>query len=292
MFVIINKQTLAPDIKRIDIRAGIIARHVKPGQYVSVCPEEGDERIPLTIIESDSLKETITLIVHEVGETTRKLCAIPIGENIFSILGPLGVPAHVDKRGTIVCIATGMGAAQILPICRALKKNGNKVIGIIGAKTKKELLLEAQMRIVCDRLFISTNDGSYERKGLATDLLKGFIEKQSVDGVYAIGSVDMMQAVCEFTKAKAIKTWVHLNPYMVDCMGMCGSCRVKVGGKTVLGCVDGPEFDGHAVDFEDFSIRLNAFKQYGLWDNQKSKPNPPKSGSPIFTKFLSGILKK
>jgi ferredoxin/flavodoxin---NADP+ reductase len=220
-------------------------------------------------------------------------------------LGPLGRPARIEKKEAVICIATGMGIAQILPVCRAFKNTGTKVVGIIGAKTKRALMLEPQMRLACSKIFIATDDGSYERRGLATDILKEFIEKQDAGNaategspkdlrcllVYAIGSVEMMRTVCRMTKERGIKTLVKLNPVMVDCMGMCGSCRVKVGGKMVLACVEGPEFDGHKVDFNDLDIRMNAYKEPEGWGSRQLKHRPGRSGSGILTKFLSGILK-
>ncbi len=292
MYEILNKQILAEDVKRLDVSAPNIAKKIQPGQFVSVSPEEGDEHIPLSIVDTDPQKGVISLIFQEVGLTTGKLGTLPINESIFSILGPLGVPSKIDKKGVVVCVATGVGSAQILPICRAYRKAGNKVIGIIGAKTKRSLLLEAQMRLSCNKLLIATNDGTYERRGLATDILKEIVAQQKINFVYAIGSVDMMQAVCVFTKEKKIKTRVYLNPVMVDCMGMCGSCRVKVGGKILLACIEGPEFDGHKVDFQYFNIRMKAFEELDRWDNQKGLSSPKKSESGILTRFLSGILRK
>lgn len=256
---IVNKQILTQDVKRIDILAPAIAARIQTGQFVSVCPQEADERIPLTVIEADKDKGTISLIFQEAGFTTKRLAALPINESIFSILGPLGRPATIQNHGTVICVATGIGTAQILPIARALRKAGNKVIGIIGAKTKKMLMLEAQMRLACQKLFIATNDGSCERRGLATDILREFIDRQEIGLVYAIGSADMMEAVCALTQRKGIKTLVCLNPVMVDCMGMCGSCRVKIGERIVLACLEGPEFDGHSVDFDFLKTRMNAF---------------------------------
>lgn len=292
MFEVVNKIILANNVKRLDIAAPNIARKALPGQFVSVCPEEGDERIPLTVVDHDKNKGTITLIFQEVGATTKKLGELAIKEPVFSILGPLGTGATIEKKGVVACIATGVGAAQILPICRAYTEAGNKVIGIIGAKTKRSILVEPQMRLACNKILIATNDGSYERKGLATELLSGLIAQREVDLVYAIGSVDMMEAVVNITKQKKIPTRVQLNPFMVDCMGMCGSCRVKVGGRYVLACTEGPEFDGHKVDFNDLSIRMNAFEEIDQWRSQKSKLSPGKSESTAFSKFLSGILKK
>ncbi|MBU0467776.1 MAG: sulfide/dihydroorotate dehydrogenase-like FAD/NAD-binding protein [Candidatus Omnitrophica bacterium] len=292
MFEIINKQIIAEDIKRIDISAPNIASKVLPGQFVKICPEEGDESIPLTVSDYDAAKGIITLIFQEVGSTTGKLGSLPIGEAVFSILGPLGKAANIEKIGRVICVATGIGAAQILPICRALQKEGNKVVGIIGAKTKSKLMLEAQMRIACNKIFITTEDGSYVRRGLATEALKEVIGKEKINLVYAIGNPEMMETVCSITKKEKIRTLVQLKPIMVDCVGMCGSCRVKVGGKTVMACTDGPEFDGHKVDFKDYKARRKSHEEAGKCLNQKSLPNQKLSESGILTKFLSGILKK
>ena len=290
MFKIINKQILAKNIKRVDITAPGLAAKAQPGQFVSISPEEGDKRIPLTIVDTDLRKESITVLVHEVGEVSRKLAAMSLKDPVFSVLGPLGRPSTIEKKGRVVCIATGIGAAQILPIARALKNAGNKVIGIIGAKTKRELLLEPQMRLACSKLMIATNDGSYERRALATELFGALMEKDTIDAVYAVGSAEMMQTVSQWTAPAAIPTYVYLHPVMVDCMGMCGSCRVKVGAEILLACMDGPEFNGHLVDFEEYAVRLNAFKKE-IWHNQKSTPSSDTSESKTFKRFLSGILK-
>jgi len=292
MFEIINKQLVTNGVKRLDISAPDISKKVQPGQYISICPEEGDERIPLSVVASDAGKGTISIIFQEIGQTTGKLGTLPINESIFSILGPLGVPSKVEKRGVVICIATSIGIAKILPICRANKDIGNKVIGIIGAETKRDLLLEAQMRLLCNEVFITTEDGSYERKGLATDILKGIIAEKKVKFVYAVGSVEMMRNVCHMTKNKKIPTSVQLNPIMVDCIGMCGSCRVKVGGKTVLACMDGPEFDGHKVDFDDFEKRKKAIEECDKCHNQKLKPKAQKKESGTLMRFLSDLLRE
>jgi len=292
MFKIINKQILAENIKRIDISAPNIASKVQPGQFVSVGPEENDEHIPLTVTSCDPQRGHISLIFPELGHTTRKLGALPINEHIFSILGPLGRPATIEKKGVVVCIANGIGITQILPVCRAFKDKGNKVIGVIGAKTKRGLMLESQMRLACNKILIATDDGSCEHRGLATDVLQGFLDKNKADLVYAIGSVEMMRTVSVMTKEKRIRTLVKLNPVMADCMGMCGSCRVKVGEKTVLACVEGPEFDGHKVDFHDLDIRMNAYEESPEWGNQQSKNKPARNESKTLAKFLSGILKE
>ena len=270
-FEIVNRQILSPDIRRLEIRAPMIAAKVKAGQFVRICAEEGDNPVSLTVVDMDAGRGVITLIVHESSPSARKLGEMPINEMVYSILGPLGEASFVEKFGTIVCVATGPGIAQILPVARALKKTGNKLIGIIGARTKKELLLEAQMRLACHKIFVTTDDGSYERRGLATDLFRKLLidlfptkqvnKEEKIDRVYASGSVDMMETVCGLTRESGIATRVMIYPVMVDCAGMCGSCRIRVGGKTVLGCVDGPEFNGHDVDFQDLKIRMNAWEQ-------------------------------
>jgi len=291
MYTIIHKQVIAEDIKKIDISAPLIAAHALPGQFVMVTPVKDEHNIPLTIVDSDERRSVISLIVHEVGPATRKLGDLSIGESLYQMVGPLGKAAQMDKYGVVICVATGIGAAQILPICRGLKKKGNKVIGIIGAKSKKVLMLESQMRVVCDEIFITTNDGSYERRGLATGLLKELLNKYTVDRVYAIGSVEMMQAVDGMTKEKNIPLRVTLNPYMVNGLGLCGSCRVKIGGQTLLACVDGPEFDGHMVDYQNLSQRMNALES-GLWENQIRPIDPRRPGFAGLMKSLWGSTKR
>jgi ferredoxin--NADP+ reductase len=284
MFKIVHKQILAEHIKRIDIAAPAIAAKVSPGQFVMITPRSEDHSIPMSVVDSDERKGSISLIVHECGEATRALGNLSIGEAVYKVLGPLGAPAQVDKFGLVVCVATGIGAAQILPLCRALKKKGNKVIGIVGAKSKKVLMLESQMRVVCDEIFITTNDGSYERKGLATGILKELLNKYSVNCVYAIGSVDMMEAAALMTKEKGIPIKVTLNPYMSTGLGLCGSCRVKVDGELRLACTDGPQFDGHKVDYKDLHVRMNASEEM-VWGT-----NPLTSlKRPGFTTFVKSL---
>lgn len=297
-FKILNKQSLGADVKRLDVKAEEIARRIQPGQFVMVTPAERSERIPLSVVDVDATRGTISLIFQEVGFTTKQLGALQINENVFNILGPLGVPPSIEKVGIIVCITTGMGAAQILPICRAHKKIGNKVIGIIGAKTKKNLVLESQLRLTCHKILIATNDGSYIKRGLATDLLRDLLKQETIHLVHAVGAVDLMEAVCTMTKERNIPTRVSLHPVMVDGTGMCGSCRVKVAGKTVLACVEGPEFDGHAVDFQDLRIRMKAFSvkkdedgKELSWFNQTLPPSRLRSGPGIFQKFLWALPK-
>ena len=293
MFEIVRKQILSEGVKRIDVVAPNISSKAQPGQFVSLCVEEGDERIPLSIIDANPKKKTISLIFQEVGETTGKLGTLPINESIYSILGPLGMPSKIEKKGVVVCIATGMGVAHMLSVVRALKDCGNKVIGILGAVTNRALLMEPQMRIACDEVMIATNDGSFARRGLATDIFHDLLKKQKIDMVYAAGSVKMMQEVCATTKKKKIPTRVQLHPVMVDCVGMSGSCRLKVGGNIIMASIDGPEFDGHKIDFDDFIIRKNAFEERDQWQgNLKSPYSRQRNGSGILTKFLSVFRKK
>jgi len=291
MYKIIHKQVIAEDIKKIDISAPRIAAKAMPGQFVMVTPVEGERNTPMTIVDSDERRGTISLIVHEVGPATRKLGDLSIGESLYQMVGPLGRPAQMDKYGVVICVATGIGAAQILPICRGLKKKGNKVIGIIGAKSKKVLMLESQMRVVCDEIFITTNDGSYERKGLATGILRELLNKYTVHRVYAIGSVEMMQAAAQMTKEKNIPLRVTVNPHMVNGLGLCASCRVKIDGQIQLACVDGPEFDGHMVDYQYLSQRMNAGESV-QWENYTRPVGPRRPGFAALVKSLWDSARK
>ncbi len=291
MYKIIHKQVIAQDIKKIDITAPAIAARALPGQFVMVTPVLGEHNIPMAIIDSDERRSVVSLLVHEVGPATRALGGLSIGESLYQMVGPLGRGSQMDKYGLVICVATGIGAAQILPICRGLKKKGNKVIGIIGAKSKKVLMLEPQMRVVCDEIFITTNDGSYERKGLATGLLKELLNKYTVQRVYAIGSVEMMQVSAQMTKEKNIPLRVTLNPYMVNGLGLCASCRVKIDGQYRLACVDGPEFDGHMVDYNDLSQRMNTSEPV-QWENHAPPVSPKRAGFAIFVKSLWGSSRK
>lgn len=292
MFKIVNKQLLNQNIKRLEISATETAKKFLPGQYVLLTVHATSHPMALPIVDSDERKGTISVIIDETDRVYQLLGAVPINEEIFSIQGPLGVPAVVKKYGLVVCVARGIGAAQILPICRALKKAGNKVIGIVGAKTKRSLMLESQMRIVCDEIYITTNDGSYERRGLASEFLKSFLDKQVVDCVYAAGSVDMMQAASLLAKEKNIPIFVSLNPVMLDAIGLSGACRVKVDGKICFAGIDGPHFDGHLVDFEYLKIRMDAYKEKDSWDSRTHPSSPKSDESGIFPKFLSGILNR
>lgn len=290
MFKIIQKQIIAEDIKRIDVAAADIAAKVQPGQFVMLTPASGSAPVPLTVVDADHRRGMISFIVHEVGPRTRMLGGLSIGDTVHNIVGPLGKPSFIDKYGLVICVATGIGAAQILPICRALKKKGNKVIGIIGAKSKKVLMLEAQMRVVCDEIFISTNDGSYERKALASQLLQELLAKYKVNAVYAIGSADMMEAASRMAAAKNIPVRVTVNPYMTNGLGMCGSCRVRMGDSFALACTEGPEFDGSKLDFKDVHRRDQAIQEK-QWDKKNRPASIQDDGLKTFVKSFWDLVK-
>lgn len=268
MFRIIEKSGLSKDIKRFVINAPDIASHTQAGQFVVIVSKENSERIPLTIADSERTKGTITIIFQEVGFSTRELGALNVGDSLRHILGPLGTPTHIENFGTVLCLAGGVGIAEALPVARGFKKAGNRLLAIIGARTKESIILEDELKQASDELFITTDDGSYGRQGFVTDSLRDLL--QAVERsthteypalVYCVGPVVMMKAVSAMTKEYHIKTIVSLNPIMVDATGMCGSCRVTVGGKIMFGCVDGPEFDGHLVNFDELQKRLRSFKE-------------------------------
>lgn len=258
---ILFKQELAPNIKKIVLEAPLVAKKVLAGEFVVLIVDEKGERVPLTVCDSDKEKGTIALIFQEVGKTTYKLGELKVGEVILDLLGPLGRATEIKKLGTVVTVGGGVGIAEAYPVTRAFKEAGNSVISIVGARTKDLLILEKELREICDELFITTDNGTYGRRGFVSDVLKETIGSAKVDLVYAVGPVPMMRAVCELTRPYEIKTLVSLNPVMVDATGMCGSCRVSVGGETKFGCVDGPEFDGHLVDFTELEKRLNLFSE-------------------------------
>ncbi len=253
-------QTLAPQTKLIKIEAPEIARKARAGQFVIIRVNERGERIPLTLVDWEPKSGNITLIFQEVGVSTRNLGSLDVNKELYDVVGPLGNPSDIRNYGTAVIIGGGVGTAPCLPIAKALKKAGNKVISIVGARNEKLLILEKEMTGICDEVHISTDDGSKGHRGFVSDVLKMLIEKgYSIDIVYAIGPSVMMRAVAEVTRPYKIKNIASLNPIMVDGMGMCGACRVSVGGKVRFACVDGPEFDAHKVDFNELIKRQRAF---------------------------------
>ena len=251
MYKILVKQDLAPKIYLFKVAAPEVAAKAKAGQFVIIRIDETGERIPLTLADWDTKDGTVTVVVMEVGTTSAKLALLQEGDSITDLVGPLGLPSHVDKYGIVVCVAGGVGVAPITPITRALKQNGNKIISILGARRKDLIFWEDELRSVSDRLIITTDDGSYDRKGLVTEPLKELLESgKKIDRVIAIGPSIMMKFCSKTTEPFGVKTIVSLNTIMVDGTGMCGCCRVSVGGMTKFTCVDGPEFDGHQVDWD------------------------------------------
>lgn len=262
MFPITEARFLAPDVKLFRIEAPRIARHRKAGQFVILRIHEHGERIPLTIADSDTQAGTITIIVQGVGKTTKLLNDLKTGDAILDVVGPLGEPSEVDLFGTVVVIGGGVGTAIAYPTAVAMKQAGNRVIGIVGARTKNLVILEEDMRATSDELFVMTDDGSYGTKGFVTQKLADLISSGTkINRVLAIGPIPMMKAVADVTRPYAIKTIVSLNPIMVDGTGMCGGCRVTVGGQSRFACVDGPEFDAHEVDFTILAQRNTLYRQ-------------------------------
>lgn len=244
-----------------EISAPKIADKAKPGQFVMLKANETGERIPLTMADTNAKKGTLTVIYQVVGKSTALFKSLQVGDRYQDVIGPLGKPTHLEKVGTVVCVGGGTGVAVIHPITRGLKELGNHVIAVIGARTKDLLILEDKMKAASHELHVCTDDGSYGHHGFVTDVLKEVLEKEDVKIVVGIGPVPMMKFVSKMTAEYHVKTLVSLNSIMVDGTGMCGCCRVSVGGKTQFACVDGPEFDGHLVDFDELGQRLDAYKQ-------------------------------
>ncbi len=260
LFKIISKKVLADNTTQLEVEAPDVARKAQPGQFVVIRTDETGERIPLTIADFDREKGTVTMVALSIGKTTKQLAALKEGDSILDLAGPLGNPAEMIDNGTVVCIGGGLGIAPIYPIARELKARGNKVISIIGARSGSLLFWEDRMRAVSDELHIVTDDGSKGRKGFAVHPLMEMINAGvKIDRVIIIGSAIMMKVTADATRPHGIKTIVSLNPIMVDGTGMCGSCRVTVGGKTKFACVDGPEFDGHEVDFDELMARIRMY---------------------------------
>jgi ferredoxin--NADP+ reductase len=259
-YEIVEKEDLAPTVTRFVIRAPFIARKRKAGNFVMVRVENHGERIPLTIADGDPSAGTITIIVQAIGKTTKQLCALPAGGAILDVVGPLGNPTPIHQHGTVVCIGGGVGTAELYPITRALKDAGNRVLSIIGARSRDLVILEREMGACSDETFVTTDDGSYGRKGFVTDQLKDLLDtREGIGAVFAIGPLPMMKAVANLTRPYGVHTLVSLNTIMVDGTGMCGGCRVTVGGDMKFACVDGPEFDAHQVDFDELMMRNRTY---------------------------------
>ena len=251
MYKILFREDLVPSIHLFRVLAPAVAKKAQPGQFVVVRIDEKGERIPLTVADWDREEGSLTLVFMEVGTTTARLAQLQAGDAIADLVGPLGLPAHIEKFGTVVCIAGGVGAAPISPIGRELKKAGNKILSILGARSKDLLFWEDRLRSFSDQLTVTTDDGTYGRKGVVTEPLKELLEGgEKIDLVVAIGPAVMMKFCSLTTKPFEVRTVVSLNPIMMDGTGMCGVCRVAVGGVTKFACVDGPDFDGHQVDWD------------------------------------------
>ncbi len=260
MFEILKREEMADGtVVRNEISAPLIAKKAKPGQFVILKVNETGERIPLTMADTDPKKGTITIIYQVVGKSTRLFKSLLVGDKFQDVIGPLGKPTHIEKVGRVVCVGGGTGVAVLHPITRGLKEAGNHVHAIIGARTKDLLIMEDKMKAASHDLHVCTDDGTYGHKGFVTDVLKEILEKEDIQLVVGIGPVPMMKFVCKVTEEYKVKTLVSLNAIMVDGTGMCGCCRVSVDNQTQFACVDGPEFDGHRVDFDELSNRLQAY---------------------------------
>lgn len=260
MFPILEKNDLAAKVYRYVIKAPDVTKKAKAGQFVILRLYEDGERIPITLADWDVAKGTITLYVQAVGKTTIMMSMMKAGDSLMNVVGPFGIPSHVEKGKTFVALGGGFGIAAIHPIVRAHKLIGNKTISIIGARSKELLIMEDEMHAISDEVRIATDDGSYGTKGFVTTILKAMLEKkEAMDVVLAIGPVVMMKAVSDLTKPYGVQTLVSLNPIMMDGTGMCGACRVVVGNKMQFACVDGPEFNGHEVDFDLLMARLKMY---------------------------------
>ncbi len=258
---ILKKKILAPGIKEFIVHSSLIAQKALPGQFVVLRISEEGERIPLTIAEASPEDGAVRIIFQEVGKSTKQLALLEEGDEILDFVGPLGKPSEIEFFGNVVGIGGGVGSAVIYPVLKALKKKGNYLIGIIGARTHKLLIMEDEIKPLCDEFYATTDDGSYGRKGFVSDALFDLLkEGKKIERVIAIGPVPMMRAVANLTKSYNIPTIVSLNPIMLDATGMCGVCRVEVGGETKFACVDGPEFDGHKVNFDLLASRLATYQ--------------------------------
>ncbi|PKM81312.1 MAG: ferredoxin-NADP reductase [Firmicutes bacterium HGW-Firmicutes-14] len=261
MYKILKKEVLSPTLKLFEIEAPKIAKKCQAGQFVILRIDEKGERVPLTIADFDREKGTITLIFAEVGKSTQQLGRMEAGDSLLDFIGPLGRPSEIEKYGRVVCIGAGVGIAPVFPITRALKEAGNEVIGIAAARTKELLFWLDEFKAQCHEFHVCTDDGTAGEKGLVTDVLKKIIEeKGKIDYVIVIGPIPAMKFTSKMTKPLGIKTMASMNCIMVDGTGMCGACRVTVGDETKFACVDGPEFDGHLIDFDEAARRGEQFK--------------------------------
>lgn len=277
---IVEKHQLSENVFCAEIEAPLVARSRRPGQFVIISlNNEYAERIPLTIADANPSKGTITLIWQRVGKTTAEMADLNIGDSIMNVAGPLGKPTHIENFGSVVCVGGGIGNAPLLPITKALKEAGNRVISILGARNKELLILEDEFAKTSDELIVTTDDGSYGQKALVTEPLKEVCQSSNKPHqAFVIGPAIMMKFCCEVTKQFAVPTQVSLNTIMIDGTGMCGGCRVEISGKPKFVCVDGPEFDGHKVNFDLMIKRLNAYRQQEQQEHEKYKIHSCKIG--------------
>lgn len=259
MHIIHSNDLVQPTLGKMVVEAPYVVKYRKAGQFIILRIDEVGERIPLTIADIDKEKDTITLFYQVVGTTTRKLSLLKAGDSLLDIAGPLGHPTDIKNYGTVVCIGGGIGTAPLYPIAKAMNEAGNRVINIIGARSKDLLILTDKLKAVGEDTIICTDDGSFGQKAFVTDPLKEIMATETIDAVVAIGPVPMMKAVSELTRDKEILTFVSLNSIMVDGTGMCGGCRVTINGETKFTCVDGPEFNGHEVNFDELVSRLGTY---------------------------------
>ncbi len=260
-YKILSKKELCPNQYEITIEARYVVRNAQGGLFIIFRAEENGERVPLTIADVDKENGALTLVFMAVGYSTKKLAELNVGDELVDLVGPLGQPTHIEKYGTVVCLAGGYGAAPCYLIAKAFKEAGNKVYMIMGARTKELIFWEDKMKNACDELFITTDDGSLGEKGFVTQVLEKIMNNETVNYAIAVGPMPMMRAVAELTRNKGIKTEASMNPIMVDGTGMCGACRVTVGGETKFACVDGPDFDAHLIDFDEVINRCKIYKE-------------------------------
>jgi ferredoxin/flavodoxin---NADP+ reductase len=259
---ILSNEVLAPDVHRLWVEAPHVVRKRQPGQFVIVRASEEGERIPLTVADVDLERGALALVVQGVGKTTMLINGLPEGASLLDVVGPLGRPTRIEPGSRVCCVGGGIGTAVVYPIACGVKARGGRVVSIVGGRSRDLVILEEEMRGVSERCVVTTDDGSYGMKGLVTDALVGLLDQGEVfDEVVAVGPLPMMRAVCDVTRPRHLPTIVSLNPVMVDGTGMCGGCRVSVGGEQKFVCVDGPEFDGHQVDFDGLAARLRAYRE-------------------------------
>ncbi len=264
MFEVLKNEQIAPQVHRLVVSAPRVATAREPGQFVIIRHEEDDERIPLTIADADADVGTITLIIQAIGEGTEDIVRTPVGGHILDVAGPLGMPTEIENFGRVACVGGGVGTAVLFPLAKALAAAGNEVTTIIGGRTEPFVILREELEAFSQRVLCATEDGSLGTKGFVTHVLEPLLDDETLcpAAVYAVGPLPMMKAVAAQTRSRGIKTIVSLNPIMVDGTGMCGGCRVSVGGETKFACVDGPEFDGHAVDFDELAARQSTYQDH------------------------------